>query len=62
VEWKWGCWESGRSPGWCGILEAAVDFGLNWQVVNIEFEKQDVIIGDALELLLLSPSSWSYLS
>jgi hypothetical protein len=39
-----------------------VDFGLNWQVVNIEFEKQDVIIGDALELLLLSPSSWSYLS
>lgn len=23
----------------CGILEAAVDFGLNWQVVNTGFEK-----------------------
>lgn len=29
-----------------------MDFGLNWQVINTEFEKRGVIIGDALELIL----------
>lgn len=45
------CWER-EVIRLCRILLATVDFGLNRQIVSTEFEKQDVITGGALELIL----------
>lgn len=54
VRWKWCCWELERSPCCIGSYKqpCILAFILNCQFFNIAFEKQDVMIGYALELIL----------